>query len=264
VYDLSRDTLTLLTRPDASSQAPFWSPDGKHIAYRATRAGFRNLYWIATEGGSMEEQLTTGEYIQTPSSWSPDGKWLAFTEAGTPTGRDIGVLAMEGAPEQGGAAAHKPRVLLRTPANEDDGVFSPDGRWLAYESNESGRYEIYVQPFPGLSGKVQISTQGGLEPVWARNGRELFYRNGDKMMAVEIDPHVDGNAARPPGFSASSPRLLFEGRYEYSAFATSDYDVSPDGQRFLMVQSGRPEQAPTQIQVVLNWAEELKRKVPAK
>jgi dipeptidyl aminopeptidase/acylaminoacyl peptidase len=265
VYDLSRATLTRLTTRDSSSQVSLWAPDGKHIAFRGTRTGFRNVYWITTEGEGTEERLTSGEYIQTPSSWSRDGKWLAFTEAGTPaTGRDIWVLPMEGDALKAGPEARKPRVFLNTTANEDDGVFSPDGHWLAYESNESGRYEVYVQLFPGRGGKVQISTQGGIEPVWSRNGRELFYRNSDKMMAVEIRSRRDSDGAFPSGFSAGVPRLLFEGHYQYSGLVTSDYDVSPDGQRFLMVQPGGPEQTPTQIRVVLNWFTELQQRVPVK
>jgi serine/threonine-protein kinase len=262
VYDLSRATLTRLTTRDSSSQVAVWAPDGKHIAYRGTRAGFRNVYRITTDGEGTEERLTTGEYIQTPSSWSPDGKWLAFTEAGTPaTGRDIWVVPQEG---DAGSEARKPRVFLRTPANEDNGVFSPDGHWLAYESNESGRYQVYVRPFPGPGGRVQISTQGGLEPVWSRNGRELFYRNGDRMMGVEVSQRRDSNGAFPSGFTAGSPRLLFEGHYQFSGLVTSDYDVSQDGQRFLMVQSSGPEQTPSQIRVVLNWFTELQRRVPVK
>jgi serine/threonine-protein kinase len=266
VYDLSRATLTRLTTPDSSSQVAVWAPDGKHIAYRGTRAGFRNVYRITTDGEGTEERLTTGEYIQTPSSWSPDGKWLAFTEAGTPaTGRDIWYLPLEGEALNAGPEARKPRVFLKTPANEDNGVFSPDGHWLAYESNESGRFEVYVRPFPpGPGGKVQISTQGGLEPVWSRNGRELFYRSGDRMMAVEISSRRDSNGAFPSGFSAGVPRLLFEGHYQFSGLVSSDYDVSPDGQRFLMVQSSGPEQNPTQIRVVLNWFTELQQRVPVK
>ena len=265
MYDLSRATLTRLTTPDSNSQVAVWAPDGKHIAYRGTRAGFRDVYRIPTEGEGTEERLTMGEYIQTPSSWSRDGKWLAFTEAGTPaTGRDIWVLPLEGEALNAGPEARKPRVFLRTPANEDNGVFSPDGHWLAYESNESGRYEVYVRPFPGPGSKVQISTQGGIEPVWSRNGRELFYRSGDRMMAVEISSRRNSNGAFPSGFSASVPRLLFEGHYQYSGLVSSDYDVSKDGQRFLMVQSSGPEQTPTQIRVVLNWFTELQQRVPLK
>ena len=120
--------------------------------------------------------------------------------------------------------------------------------------------EVYGRPFPGPGGKLQISTQGGIEPVWSRKGREL----GDRMMAVEISSRRESNEAFPSGFSAGSPRLLFEGHYQYSPYVTSGYDVSPDGQRFLMIQPGGTDQTPTQIQVVLNWFTELQQRVPVK
>ena len=128
--------------------------------------------------------------------------------------------------------------------------FSPNGRWLAYTSNQSGRFEVYVQPFPEVGARWQISSDGGAEPVWARNGRELFFRNGDKMMTVDVS--ID------PQFHAGKPRLLFEGRYEAHSLTTS-YDVAPDGQRFTMVKAGEPAPAPAQVNVVLNWDEQLKR-----
>jgi serine/threonine-protein kinase len=132
--------------------------------------------------------------------------------------------------------------------------FSSDGHWLAYVSDESGHREIYVQPYPG-PGKWQISTEGGTEPVWNHNGRELFYRSGDKMMAVDI--------ATQPSFTAGKPRMLFEGQYLPTTTTPPNYDVSADGQRFLMLKSVEQAQtAPTQINVVLNWFEELKQKVP--
>ena len=135
-------------------------------------------------------------------------------------------------------------------------MFSPDGRWLAYSSNESGRSEIYVQAYPGPGGKWQISTEGGTEPLWSRNGRELFYRNGNRMMAVDITTQ--------PNFSAGKPKLFFEGQYEPTLVSNANYDISPDGQRFLMLKAIETEAAaPTQINVVLNWFEELKQKVPA-
>ncbi len=179
-------------------------------------------------------------------SWSPDGQLLAFVEVNPTTGYDIWVLRL---------SDRKAQPFLRTPFNESVPRFSPDGRWLAYISNESGRYEIYVQPYPGPGGKWQISTEGGTEPIWNPNGRELFYRSGDKMMAVDI--------ATQPSFTAGKPRVLFEGRYELSPATTPNYDVSPDGQRFLMLKPAEAsEAAPTQINVVLNWFEELKRRVP--
>ena len=136
-------------------------------------------------------------------------------------------------------------------------MFSPDGHWLAYISDESGRPEIYVQPYPGPGGKWQISTEGGIEPAWNRNGRELFFRSGSKMMGVEVTTQ--------PTFSAGKPKVLFEGQYleVQAGLMGTAYDVSPDGQRFLMIKSGEQAQAaPTQINVVLNWFEELKRRVP--
>jgi serine/threonine-protein kinase len=154
----------------------------------------------------------------------------------------------------GSGQVRKAQPFLQTPFNESAPRFSPDGRWLAYISDESGRYEIYVQPYPGPGGKWQISTEGGTEPAWNPNGRELFYRTGDKMMAVDI--------ATKPGFTVGKPRMLFEGQYEVTPGAFPSYDVSSDGQRFLMLKSSESAQAaPTQINVVLNWSEELKQKV---
>ena len=234
VYDIPRGTLTRLTF-DGSNSTPAWTPDGKRLAFSSTRAGPASLFWKLADGSGEAERLTTsegqGHHIE---SFSPDGKVLAFHAHHT--GQDIWVLPLEG--------ERKPRPFLQTPAEEWGSEFSPDGRWLAYMSNESGRNEIYVQPFPGPAGKFQISTEGGSFPVWARNG-ELFYRNGDKMMAVDI--------TTSPSFTAGNARLLFEGQYQ-------SYDVTADAERFLMIREG--EQGATRLNVVLNWFEELKRLVP--
>jgi Tol biopolymer transport system component len=146
----------------------------------------------------------------------------------------------------------EPQPFLRTSSNQTAPRFSPDGHFIAYASNESGQYEIYVRPYPGPGGKWQISTDGGGEPVWNPKGRELFYRNGNKMMAVDVT--TQGT------FSAGKPRVLFEGPYVPTPRSFQDYDVSPDGQRFLMLKPN--EQALAQIDVVLNWFEELKQKAP--
>jgi len=133
--------------------------------------------------------------------------------------------------------------------------FSPDGHYLMYVSNESGRFEVYVQPYPGSGGKWQISTEGGTEPSWNASGREVFYRSGDKMMAVDV--------ATQPNFSAGKPRILFRDDYVHSPVTSPDYDVSRDAQRFLMLKTVDPVQpAPTQINIVLNWFEELRQRVP--
>jgi serine/threonine-protein kinase len=135
---------------------------------------------------------------------------------------------------------------------------------VSYVSSESGRSEIYVRAFPGPGGKWQISTDGGLGAVWARNGRELFYLSGDKIMAVDVNQSRDSNGAVASGFSAGTPRLLFEGVYEKQAGAGANYDVSPDGQRFLMIKGSGTQTALTQLNVVLEWFEELKGRVPVK
>jgi len=169
---------------------------------------------------------------------------LGFEEVNATTNRDVWILNL---------SDRKAQPLLHTQFNETAPAFSPDGHWLAYASDESGRYEIYVQPYPGLGGKWQISTEGGTEPRWARDG-EIFYRSGGKMMAVQT--------TFKPSFSAGRPELLFEGRYVPTLATMANYDVAPDGKRFLMVKPSEQDTSATQINVVLNWFEELKQKVP--
>jgi Tol biopolymer transport system component/predicted Ser/Thr protein kinase len=251
LYDLTRDTLTRFTFEGNLNQAPAWTPDGKRIVFNSNKEGPRNLFWQLADGSGGLERLSAGQTqttVQVARSWSPDGKLLAFHEATPSTLRDIWVLRL---------SDHKAEPFLRTPFTEGAPSFSPDGRWLAYVSDESGRPEIYAQPYPGPGGKWQISAEGGLEPSWNQNGRELFYRSGNKMMAVEV--------VTEPTFSAGKPKMLFEGQYVASQFPLTGiaYDVSSDGQRFLMVKETEPASEANQINVVLNWFEDLKRRVPA-
>ena len=261
IYDLGRNTLTRLTFEGQSYRAA-WTPDGKRLAYDLEKAGSglnpsQGLFWKPADGSGPEERLAATEHIPVLEALSPDGKWLAFNDYGpdTATAADLWLLPLKGDPRQAGGEARKPRLFLQTAYNERAAVFSPDGRWLAYVSDESRREEVYVQPFPVPGGKWQISTEGGREPAWARNGRELFFRNGTKMMAVEVTTQ--------PNFAASTPRMLFEGRFEFRPQPRANYDVSPDGQRFLMVKTSDQQQdGVRQLVVVLNWFEELKRRVP--
>ena len=250
LYDLSRETLTRFTFQGSNNLVPFWTPDGKRIVFTSNKEGQRNLFWQLADGSGGLERLATSELLEIPGAVSPDGQLLAFSEVNNHTQYDIWVLRLSGQ-SAGSGPARKAQPFLQTPANENAPQFSPDGRWLAYGSDESGRYEIYVQPYPGPGGKWQISTEGGREPLWNRNGRELFYRNSSKLMAVEISTQ--------PSFSARKPKVLFEGQYRSLPTSTPNYDVSADGQRFLMLKS--IEQS-GQINVVLNWFEELKQKVP--
>jgi serine/threonine protein kinase/Tol biopolymer transport system component len=246
LYDFARETLTRLTFDGNLNYNPVWTPDGKRIAFTSNKEHVLNVFWQPTDGSGGSERLTTSEHLQAPSSWSPDSKTLAFNEVTPAAQRDIWVLRL---------GDRKVEPFIQTQFDEAVPQFSPDGRWLAYVSNESGRYEIYAQAFPGPGGKIQISTDGGTEPVWNHNGRELFYRNGDKMMSVEITTQS--------GFTAGRPQILFKGAYEPAPYPISNYDVSPDGQRFLMVKPiEHAELAVTQIVVVQNWFEELKQKVP--
>ncbi len=234
IYDLTRGSLTRLTSEQGSSINPLWTPDGRRVVYRSNKAGTWNLYWRPADGSGAEERLTTADESDTPSSWSPDGKVLAFAK-GT---REIWILPLEG--------DRKPQPFLRTSSSNMTPQFSPDGHWLAYVSDESGGAQVYVQPYPGPGRKWQISTDGGTQPQWNPNSRELFYRNGDTTMAVDV--------TTSPTFSAGKPRMLYQGLAG---------NVSRDAQRFLAMQPVEPGQPPTQINVVLNWFEELKQKVPA-
>jgi serine/threonine-protein kinase len=247
LYDLARDTLTRFTFEGTRNQNPVWTPDGKRIAFFSNKEVIANLFWQLADGSGGLERLSTSQHVQIPKSWSPDGQLLSFDELNPKTQYDIWVLQMSG---------HKAQPFLQTPFNEGGATFSPDGHWLAYVSNESGRPEVYVQPYPGPGVKWQISTEGGTEPTWNHNGKELFYRSGNKMMALDV--------ATQPGFIAGKPHMLFEGQYfanEWPQVSTV-YDVSKDGQRFLMVKAAEQASSATQINVVLNWFEELKQKVP--
>jgi Tol biopolymer transport system component len=246
LYDLTRDTLSRFTFEGKVNVDPVWTPDGKRIAFASNREGSLSVFWQSADGSGGLERLTNGA-ADIPISWSADGRLLAFLALGS-AGDDVFVLGLNDRKVQSFVQS-RGSVLGAA-------EFSPDGHWLAYASDQSGRREIYVQPYPGPGGKWQISTDGGTEPVWNRNEQELFYRSGDKMMAVDISTR--------PAFAAGKPRQLFEGNYALGirGHTRSNYDVTADGQRFLMLKPVEPEAAPTQINIVLNWTEELKRLVP--
>jgi Tol biopolymer transport system component len=244
VYELAQDTMTRFTFEGSQNLVPVWTPDGSRIAFMSNKDGPLSVFWQKADGSGGLEKLISGEYLRFPRFWSAGGQLLSFVEINPTTGYDIWVLDMKD---------RKAAPFLRTPFYEVGGL-SPDGRWMAYVSNESGRYEVYVQPYPGPGGKWQISTDGGMDVRWSANGRELTYRDGDKMMATDITTQ--------PAFSAGKPRMLFEGPYVPPSPNNSYYDVSADGQRFLMLKPTEQAQAATQINVVLNWFEELKQKVP--
>jgi serine/threonine-protein kinase len=251
IWDVTRETLTRLTFDLGSDRFPVWTPDGRRIAFTSMRAGASNLFWQAADGTGPVERLTESANEQNPTSFSPAGTRLVFYEVTSSSARDIVVLPLEG--------ERRASPLVQTTFNERDAEVSPDGRWVAYGSNESGQSEVYVRPFPDVDGgHWQVSTGGGTRPLWARSGRELFYLvEPGRMMSVSIPPG--------PTFAAGKPQVMFEGRY-YTGGGRS-YDVSPDGRRFLMIKEARPTgevPPPAQLIVVQNWTEELKRLVPTK
>jgi serine/threonine-protein kinase len=251
ILELSRGTLSRLTFE--GGLLPLWSPDGERVIFGSTRVagadadsvGF-DIFWKPADGTGPAEQLTTGPY-RVPTSVTSEGKTIVFRQGGAGDNLDIGMVRLEGEGE--------PEMLHETSFNEHTPKVSPDDRWLAYVSNESGRDEIYVTRFP-TGGKWQISTEGGREPAWSRDSRELFYRNGEKMMAVAVPAGPE---------TAGKPALLFEGRYDSKEGpGASNYDVTPDGQGFVMIRGIEEQQSGIDtITLVQNWFEELKRLVPA-
>jgi serine/threonine-protein kinase len=251
IYGMERGTLRRFTDEEGDEYWAIWTPDGKRIVFNSTRSEGpgASLVWKPADGSSPVEQFAVGEYHQQPKSWSADGKLLVLTEGLHPTtGLDIWMLSLEG--------ERKPEPFLRSRFNEFHAIFSPDGRWIAYATDESGREEIYVQPYLGSGNIMPISTEGGMEPVWAPDGKELYYRDvsGDKVMAVSF--------ITEPDLRVGKPRLLFEGRYRGGWPWGRNYDIAPDGKRFIMITDEEQQLKPTQINVVLNWFEELKRLVP--
>jgi serine/threonine protein kinase/dipeptidyl aminopeptidase/acylaminoacyl peptidase len=247
IYDLARGLRTRFTFDPATDRNPVWSPDGRAIAFSSNRKGHYDLYRKAADGTGSEEPLYADGLEKTPTSWSADGKFLLFGTGGDPkTGTDLWVLPL--------AAGAKPYPLLQTPFNEGNGQFSPDGRWVSYQSNESGQNEVYVIPFgPGggaPGGKRQISTAGGVLPRWRRDGKELFYIAEDqKLMAAEV-------SARSGSFEVGKVDALFGSMMMGLGFL---YDAAPDGQRFLAV---LPPEQNTEVEglvVVQNWVAGLRK-----
>jgi serine/threonine-protein kinase len=258
IWDLARQTLTRLTFDPAAESYPVWSPDSQRLIFASTRSGQNNLYWQAADGTGAPERLTDSRNQQFPSAMTPDGTEILFREAAADQQGDLMRLLMGPPPAVG--VSKTPTPLMRTTFDERNAELAPDGRWLAYESNDSGGIDIYVRPFPTVdSGRWQVSTSGGRTPVWSRSGDELFYLGDDGTIQ---SVRVDGSSS----WRSSTPTKVLQGTY-YSpagAIAGRTFDVAPDGKRFLMVKpaSGDAAVASQSFIVVEHWFEELKRLVP--
>ena len=244
VYEFSRGTLTPVGPATVSSQSGLWSADGSRLIFRGTRQGTRNLYWIAADGSASEERLTTKSgVIQTPTSVSADGRILLYNENGPaePDGSGMWWLALDG--------DRTPKRLFPYPEDGSNGQLSPDGRWVAYEARVSSRKEIFVAPFSGAGERRLVSADGGVEPLWSRDGRELFFQNGNRLMSVAVTPGAT--------FSATLPRVEHEGRFLRSITGNTSFSIAPDGRRFLRIQPVDQQPSILRIDLVLNWYSEL-------
>jgi Tol biopolymer transport system component len=257
VYDWQRDTMSRLTFAAQESYYPLWTLDGKHIVFRSSSPAGYSVGWIRSDGAGEAQRLLESKRTPIPYSFSPDGKTLAYYETNSETGFDIWSLSLDLSdadhPKPG-----KSEPFLRTPANELRPAFSPDGRWIAYTSDESGRYEIYVRAFPGPGGKWQISTTGGNPPMWSRDGRELFFETLDNRIMVA------DYTAKGDSFVAGKPRLWSETQIRGTG-AVVNLDLAPDGKRFAVFPMPDPkaeEKGSVHVTFLLNFFDEVTRRIP--
>lgn len=274
IYDVERDVLKKLTT-DGLSHAPVWTPDGRNLCFRSWKAGTMTMWSMPSDQSREAERITTVGARQSAVSVSPDGRYLAFNQmadmpeaapaqAGSDgmgsggsmpmsTGSDIWILPLQG-------EDRTPRPFKKSIFDEASPRFSRDGRWVAYCSNESGQAQVYVEAWPGPGMREQITSDGGADPIFSRDGRELFYRQGDKMMVVPVSTAGE--------FKAGRPTQLWAGKYSHGmssscgppGVSSANYDVSADGRRFLMIKDDAHDMFATNIVVILNWAEELVRR----
>jgi Tol biopolymer transport system component len=241
LLEFARSVTTRLTFDPKRDIVPVWSPDGRQIAFSSNRSGVFQIYRKDSSGGGQEEQLTQGPNDKWVTDWSRDGRYLLYAEMNPKTKSDLWALPLDG--------DRKPVPLLQSPFAEERGQFSPDGKWIAYESNESGRSEVYIRAFATSAGKWQVSNRGGRVPRWRADGKELFYLSPDaKMMSVTI-------RASAASVEADAPRELFAARV---VGGFSPYDVAADGQRFLILEQSEAQGGVAPLTVVLNWQAGLK------
>lgn len=254
-YDWQRDTMTRLTFGGAgASLDSVWSPDGRYVVF-AVPGG---MSWTRADGAGQPQPLTKGKNSQQPWSFAPDGKRLAYMEQNPGSGLpDLWTVPVENGSE--GLHAGKPEIFLQTKFNQRQPTFSPDGKWLAYASNESGSFQVYVRAFPGNGGKWQISNSGGLYPVWARNGRELFFRSGDNRIMVAA------YTVRADSFVADKPRVWSE-KPLADVGIQSTFDLAPDGKRIaalMPAETPQAQQAQNQVIFLENFGDEVRRRTAA-
>jgi len=237
---------------------PIWTPDGKHLVFRsASSPEQEGIAWIRADGAREPQRLLEGKTLIIPTSFSRDGRRLAYYGASPETGTDIWTLPLDlSDPEH--PKPGKPELFLGTPAREIRPAFSPDGHWIAYQSDESGKYEVYVQPFPGPGGKWQVSAGGGANPIWSRDGRQLFFTSQDNRIMV-ASATLEGGS-----FVPGKPRLWSPAQIRRPSAAMS-LDLAPDGKRFAvfpMPEARAEEKGSVHITFLLNFFDEVRRRAP--
>jgi Tol biopolymer transport system component len=256
LFEFGRDVMTRLTFDPKQDVSPVWSPDGRQIAFSSNRSGEHQLYRKDAGGGGQEEQLTGGPNPKFVTDWSRDGKYLLYYETAPKTQDDMWALPLEAADGSSGPGARKPIPVLQTPFAERNGVFSPDGKWIAHTSNESGRFEVYVIAFQGVAtgpaGKWQVSNQGGGRPKWRGDGKELFYSGLGDTSITAVAIRLSATSVE-----SDTPRQLFT--MSQMPAVPSPFDVTSDGQRLLMLQPAGGPRGVTPLTVVVNWQAGLKQ-----
>jgi serine/threonine-protein kinase len=255
VKDLDREAPSRLTFLPGQNRWPVWTPDGRNIMFQSTNPSAPGIYWISSNGSGEAQRLTEGKLDEFPYSFSPDGKRLAFDQIGNGGTLDIFTAPVEGDPDR--PSLGKAELFLGTPSLDLYPAFSTDGRWLAYCSNESGLFEVYVRPFPGPGARWQVSNGGGTLPVWSRDGRELLFETMDgRAMAVNYTANGDS-------FAALKPRVWTETRFR-DLGVYSNYDLAPDGKRLaaIVADDASAEKPPTHLTFLLNFFDELRRRAP--
>ncbi len=252
VYDWQRDTMTRLTFT-GNAAGPVWSPDGRYIAFQVLGEG---MSVIPSDGSGKPQPLTQSKNIQYPWSFAPDGKRLAFIESST-GGFQLWTVPLES--DSAGLRPGKPEIFLQTPADQRAPSFSPDGRWMAYSSNESGTFQVYVRAFPDKGGKWQISNSGGTYPMWSRNGHELFFET--------LDNHIIVAAYTEKGdsFEANKPRMWSEKQLGGVVNTVKNVDLAPDGKRIVAImpiETAEGQRAQSHVIFLENFFDEVRRKVP--
>jgi eukaryotic-like serine/threonine-protein kinase len=242
IYDIVRGTRSPLTS-GGRNLWPVWSPDGTQVAYASSRAGSTNVFWRRADGAGAEEQLTSSQHTSYAQSWSAHHSALVLSETDPQSSVHVALLPMQG---------NRKPTALPIEGSTLTASFSADGQWVAYVSNSSGRNEVYVRPYPGRGAALQVSTSGGEEPLWARQGHELFFRRGEAIMAVDLRPAGSRLVVGPA-------KPVLSGRYAAGGVRTG-YDVSADGRTFLVLKLLQPRDNLSQFTVVMNWLDAVKQR----